>query len=305
MRLGDVAWFRTDWQRGGAATGRSTWRDDDGAELPVVVKLPVPHRELDWTRSLQVTVDDAAARTAACVPRLFAGDHRINGYDMAWLVIEDLPVGPLGMKWHDDHIPRMAEALAEFHAGALRARPVDAKPRIENWTALLTRAASAVRRNELAESERWLQLIQSVEARLDGLVDLWRARSVDGWIHGDAHLANAMSRVAIDHGPVCLIDLAEVRAGSWIEDAIYLERMLWARPQRLAVCSPVTAIAEARRSRGLPVDDDAAILADIRRILLAVTAPAFLHTEGHPAHLAACLDQAEAAIERVDGAIGT
>ena len=47
--LGEITWFKADWQRGGAATGTATLRLPDGGEAPVVVKLPVVQRELLWT----------------------------------------------------------------------------------------------------------------------------------------------------------------------------------------------------------------------------------------------------------------
>ena len=67
-RLSEVSWFRTDWQRGGAATGYATYLDDDGTEQPVVVKLPVPPCELLWMRALLDAPD--------VVPKLYAGDEK-------------------------------------------------------------------------------------------------------------------------------------------------------------------------------------------------------------------------------------
>ena len=104
---------------------------------------------------------------------------------------------------------------------------------------------------------------------------------------------------AIDHGAVTLIDLAEVHAGHWIEDAVYLERQLWARPERLEVCDPVAEIAAVRAELGLPVEDDWPRLALIRRGLLAATAPDFLRSEGHPRHLHACLEWLERAVREL------
>ena len=42
-RLSTITWFRTDWQRGGAATGTAVFEGNGGAPAPVVVKLPVVH----------------------------------------------------------------------------------------------------------------------------------------------------------------------------------------------------------------------------------------------------------------------
>ena len=133
----------------------------------------------------------------------------------------------------------------------------------------------------------------------DELVQKWRSRDTTHWIHGDLHLANAMSRESAQSGDVILIDLAEVRTGHWTEDAVYLERQLWGRPDRLEETRPVRAIGRARRRLGLPAGSNSNMLADIRRVLMAATAPAFLTTEGHPKHLAGALDQLNAAIDRL------
>ena len=50
-----------------------------------------------------------------------------------------------------------------------------------------------------------------------------------------------------------LIDLAEVRPGHWVEDAVYLERLHWARPERLKGRNPVKLLAAARRRLGLEI----------------------------------------------------
>jgi aminoglycoside phosphotransferase (APT) family kinase protein len=131
------------------------------------------------------------------------------------------------------------------------------------------------------------------------IVEGWEARDAAQWVHGDLHLANAMSRESMESGPVCLIDLAEVRAGHWVEDAVYLERQLWARPERIKRHGPVKAIAAARRRRALPVDDDYPRLAAIRRALLAATAPSFLRSEGDPRYLEACLDRLTHALDEL------
>jgi hypothetical protein len=98
-----------------------------------------------------------------------------------------------------------------------------------------------------------------------------------------------MSRIADDHGSACLIDLAEVRAGHWLEDAIYFERLLWTKPERLAL-KPVKAIAEARKREGLENGDYAPIAA-ARRALLAGTSLAF-RSEQNPGFLHASLGDA-------------
>ena len=99
--------------------------------------------------------------------------------------------------------------------------------------------------------------------------------------------------------PVALIDLAEVHAGHWIEDAVYLERQLWGHKTRLKLTKPVHAMAAARKLHGLRVDDEYSKLADLRRMLLAATAPAFMQSEGDPRYLAACLEQFQGATDRL------
>lgn len=291
-RLGEITWFKTDWQRGGAATGTATWRLDDAPEpRRVVVKLPVVQRELMWTRRLQGLPDPAQP----VAPRLYASDESLGGYDLAWIVIERFDHGPLGLHWHDDHVPRLAEAAARFHAAAALFE-VDQPPRVEEWDSLLAEAVEILRVNNIHHKPRWAAAIKTLRHRLGRLVAEWEKRDALQWLHGDLHLANAMSRVAADHGAVCLIDLAEVHAGHWVEDAVYLERQLWARPERWRVHKPVKEIAAARKRCGLSVEGDYPRLAMIRRALLAGTAPRFIRSEGHPAHLEACLGWLEIAL---------
>ena len=292
-RLGDVNWFRADWQRGGAATGHTSFtiaRDD---LQPAVVKLPVAQRELRWIRRINESRDEPLIG-----PRLFASGDSLGGYDLAWVVMERFPHGPLGLRWSEDHIPRIADAAARFHRIAL-SYPVSEPPRDEDWGELVDGALESVRVNRLPGDDRWIRLLKALRDRLDGFVTEWRARDVRQWLHGDLHLANAMSRTSLDAGPVCLIDFAEVHSGHWLEDAVYLERQLWARPERMKNHKPVKVLAEARRRNGLPVENNYARLAMIRRALLAATAPRFLRTEGHPAHLEACLDWLERALDEL------
>ncbi|MHC4947995.1 MAG: phosphotransferase family protein [Planctomycetota bacterium] len=289
-RLSDLRWFKADWQRGGAATATAVLEADGGPARPVVLKVPVVERELRWMRRLQ---DDSDGPTV--VPRLYASDDAVGGYDLAWIVIERFPHGPLGRQWHDDHVPRVADAAARFWAAAGR-YPVDQPPRVEPWDELVREAIESVKRNRLEPRPRWTAALRALERGLDDVVGPWRARNVDHWLHGDLHLANAMSREASDHGDVQLIDLAEVHAGHWIEDAIYLERQLWAWPERFRAAPPVKTIAAARRRHGLDVEDGYPRLATLRRVLMAGSAPRFVRTEGHPRYLEACLERLEAGL---------
>ena len=290
-RLGDIRWFRADWQRSGAATGRARWTGPTGEEVDVVVKLPVSEREYRWLGRLQDSTPPLP------VPRLLASGDALGGYQLAWVVIEHLPVGPLGTHWEDDHILRMTEAAARFQAAAA-GHPIDRPIRHEDWERLLKRSREAVRGQNINQPTRWRRILKSVARNLDAIVENWRDRAPIAWIHGDLHLANGMVRDAHGAGPVVLIDLAEVRPGHWVEDAVYLERLHWARPERLKGRSPVRLLATARRRLGLEVEEDHPRIADLRRILIAACAPAFLRTEGIPVYVDAALDQLERGLRR-------
>ena len=296
-RLGEVTWFRTDWQRGGAATGKSTYLLEDGTRAEVVLKLPVVQRELLWTQRLQSS-PDGNDRQSIPIPRLFACGETIGGYDLAWLVIEHVPHGPLGLHWHEDHVPRIADAVARFHAAA-DVFPIDQDPKTELWQDLIADASESARVNHVGHQQRWTAALKLMRQRIGRVLTEWNARDTNHWLHGDVHLANAMSRTGMDHGPVCLIDMAEVHVGHWVEDAVYLERQLWARPERIQTHKPVKLIAAARKRLGLPVEIDYPRLAMIRRALLAATAPKFLKSEGHPAYLDACLTWLEIALNEL------
>lgn len=96
-----------------------------------------------------------------------------------------------------------------------------------------------------------------------------------------------------------LLDLAEVHPGHWVEDAVYLERLYWMRPDALKGVKPVSLIARARKKHNLDTSDDYQRLADIRRVLMASCAPAFLQSEGHPRYLEAALGVLEKTLPRV------
>jgi len=120
-----MSWFKADWQRGGAATGTAMYRLDDGTRVPVVLKLPVNRRELIWMHRLQDETD-----AELVVPRLYAAGDAIGGYDLTWIIMERFEHGPLGLKWEDGHLPRIAEATARFQARAATF-PVDQPAPIE------------------------------------------------------------------------------------------------------------------------------------------------------------------------------
>lgn len=290
-RLHDVIWFKADWQRGGAATGRAKWVESDGSSSEVIIKIPVRPRELVWLQRLQTDESDPV------VPTLHAGGTTLGGYDLAWIVIERIPFGPLGMRWHKDHIRRTCEAAARFIGEADAWPVIRSDVRLEDWSDMVAKSRESIRTNEPANRTTWSNCLRTLAQSIDELVDLWRDRSTDHWIHGDLHLANALSRQAMQSGPVTLIDLAEVRPGHWLEDAVFLERQLWAMPDRLVSSKPVKAMVAARRSLGLPVEQNWQELAMIRRALLAGTAPFFMRSEGHPRFFKACLRELERSLK--------
>lgn len=293
-RLGPISWFRTDWQRGGARTGRSSFNTDDGAEAPVVVKIPVGPAELSWNRRLQPNGVDAYGITST----LYASGESLGDYDLAWIVMERFPEGPLfGLK-RTDAIDLMADAAARFYWRAAEF-PVTGEQRREAWNGHFDRARQQCQMNNIADRQRWNKALKTAQKNLDGWVEEWRGRSTGEWCHGDLHPANAMSRSNRPEDPAMLIDLAEVRPGHWLEDAVYLERLYWIRPERIAGSSPVKLIARKRAERGLRNDENYARLADIRRVLLAGSAPAFLRTEGNPLVLKANLDVLESTTARL------
>ncbi len=286
-RLVDLHWFRTDWQRGGAMTGYAKFQTPAG-DRPVVLKFPVPPRELRWMQRLQADQHDAGE----VVPKLYASGTALNGYDLAWIVMERMPHGPLDSTWQGREWDHLVEALGRFYA-ACEAIPVDREPREEDWPAIVKRARQALRAHGVAEEQRWNKAIKALQKKLTKTLEAWDARDVNHWCHGDVHLANAMTRHAAPDGPALLFDLAEVHAGHWVEDAVYIEHLYWAAPQRLAGRQLVKTIAEQRKAHGLKMTRDWPTLANIRRALLAAAAPAYLHQEGNPQHVHAALERLE------------
>lgn len=290
-RLGTISWFRTDWQRGGARTGRSTYRTDDGRDASVVVKIPVGPTELLWNQRLQPNEKDSYGVTAT----LYAFGEALGDYDLAWIIIERFPEGPLFGLNRTDAIDLMADAAARFYWRTADF-PVTGQPRCEEWDKHFDRAREMCQTNNVSEKQRWNTLLKSAQKSLPAWVEEWRGRDTGAWCHGDLHPANAMSRSNRPEDPAMLIDLAEIRPGHWLEDAIYLERLYWTLPDRLAASPPVKLIARKRAERGLRTDDNISRLADIRRALLAGSAPAFLRSGGNPVVLKANLDMLEQAV---------
>jgi hypothetical protein len=293
-RLGPVTWFRCRWQRGGAATGLSTWRRDDGRVIDVFVKLPVGFVEYRWTTELG-RLDEASWESPAAlrlpVPRVAAHGTELGGYDLAWIVTERLPGHPLALGLDHDGLVDLIDAAAEFQASAMKVAPLGTPPPSPDWDHLLERSKAVLRDHDVPETPKWKDALRHVHKALPLLKAAWHARPINAWCHGDLHAGNCMRRDAGDgRAPCVLIDLALVHAGHWLEDAIYLERQHWGHADLLHGVKPLGELAKRRRERGLPVDDGYPRLANIRRVLMASCAPAMIDREGDRAYLHAALD---------------
>jgi len=287
--LSEVHWFRTDWQRGGAATGYATFHDDRGGH-DVVVKLPIKPRERRWLRRLEAADGDAPVG-----PRVFADGAALNGYDLAWVVMERLPHGPLGPQWGPDAFDLLTDAAARFYRAAA-GHPVEGEPPPTDWSALLERARKRASVNDVPDAPRWKKALKACGKKIKKWQHRYDTRAADDWCHGDLHLANAMTRTPPPAGPAVLIDFAETRPGHWVEDAVYLEHLFWAWPDRLGGRHLARQIAHRRKDLGLPFDPRWADVAQLMRALLAMSTLARPHTELTRNHLAAALTHLEAAV---------
>lgn len=278
-RLSRISWFRTDWQRGGALTGYASYRDDDDVEQPVVVKLPVVPRERRWLVHLQES--DVA-------PRVYAHGEELGGYDMAWVVMERLPHGPLGRAWNGSAFDLLIDAMVRFSAAAANV-PVSGDRRLRDYAAICDEARAHIHRHTTAHEQRWNQALKSASHRLRDWLSIWDDRDDGHWCHGDIHLGNAMTRTGPPHGPALLLDFAEVHRGHWIEDAVHLEHFYWSRKDKLEGRKICKLVARQRKAAGLPVDEHWAKLASILRALIAMCTPVILRHVGDSNHVEAAL----------------
>jgi len=300
-RLGDIEWFQSPWQHSGAATGFTYWRLPDGRVIDAIVKVPVGYREYFWTTGLG-EVDPMWWNSERCrhlpVPRVCASGMTLKGYDIAWLVIERISGKPISRAMSASNLERLFAAAAHFHRLASELKPAAdaAPPPPPDWMALLDRAAEACRDNEIQHTDRWLRVIDRTREMLPDLVERWSARVMDSWCHGDLHPGNVLMRCdATCPGEQCgvLIDLGLVHAGHWVEDALYLERMYWGREPQLCGGDPIATLARHRLALGMHADETDAGLADIRRVLMGATSPAYLRQENDPRYLSAALSRLE------------
>lgn len=249
-----------------------------------MVKLPVPPQERRWLERLC----GAADVCGAVVPHVYASGERLGGYDLAWVVMEQLRHGPLDHTWNGSEIDLLIEAAGRFYA-ASEQFAADAPPRDEKWADVLKRSRDMVHQQMLPEGQKWNASIRQLQKKLAKVMKVWHARDTQHWCHGDLHLGNAMTLAAPPHGPAVLFDLALVHTGHWVEDAIYFEHLFWSHPQRLGGRDVVKLIAEQRRHHGLKLQPNWPQLAAIRRALVAAAAPLEWKHRPNPAHMHACL----------------
>lgn len=285
-RLHNISWFRTDWQRGGAATALGTLDSTDGSPArDVVIKLPVGPKEYRFTVAL--------AKCDAPTPRLAAHGMELGGYDMAWLIMERLPGAPLASHLHKEVFDELITAAAGYYKHAASSIPIQRGEEVFDWKRVIHSAREVAKTSHIPDAQAWCKALHDVEKHIDFLLARWTARAINTWCHGDLHGGNAMRRIdGSPWGPAgcVLLDFAEVHAGHWVEDAVYLERVHWGRPDVMEGVKPVSMLAKARKAQGLDTSDDYASVANLRRLLTAATVPAFIRHEGQPKHLHAALD---------------
>jgi hypothetical protein len=302
-RLGPIEWFRASWQRGGAATGFSTWTMHDGSRIGVLVKFPVGPCEYRWTTCLgTVHPEDwhAPESVARATPRVLAAGQELGGYDLAWIVTERLHGPTLSSNLTEESLLDLLRAAADFQCAALKASPVGERPTTPLWERTLEHSREVAKAGGVPEAQRWNDMIKRVQRSLPALRARWESRHINAWCHGDLHPGNALrrpgpeSRANPASGRGCvLIDLALVHPGHWVEDALYLERQFWGHGEMLHGVKPVSMLAKFRKERGLPADDQYGELATVRRVLMAACAPALIEREGNPKYLHAALELIE------------
>jgi hypothetical protein len=304
-RLGPIEWFKATWQRGGAATGFSTWDagpSDSGQHqrIGVIVKFPVGPCELRWTTALGAAPLDswhAKDSLARATPRVVAAGHALGGYDLAWLITERLQGPAISSNLSEQSLLDLLTAAADFQLDALRAAPVEPAPAAPHWDKALEHARQVAHDGGLHEGQKWNDAIKKVQKHLTLLAGRWNARPINAWCHGDLHPGNALRRPLPDNHSTngtpprncVLIDLALVHPGHWIEDALYLERQFWGHEPLLHGVKPLSTLAKFRRERGLSTDDHYDQLANIKRVLTAACAPSLIEREGNPKYLHAAL----------------
>lgn len=292
-RLGPIEWFHASWQRGGAATGFSTYRmhDYQGGQEPAslrrgaMIKLPLSPSEYQWTTSLGCVAHAEFDSDYACclpVPRVFAHGVELGSHDLAWVVCERLTGDHMPKHMSTPQVEELISRVFTFHQMASKVKPVTRdKVHTPDWAALLEKSREQCRQHLVAEYSQWADAIRKVQRALPALKNRWEDRELDTWCHGDLHPGNALMRTMPDKSQRCvLIDLGLVHAGHWIEDALYLERQYWGHEDWLSNTKPISILARLRREAGLPTHGDYTMLANVRRVLMAACAPGVIDREG-------------------------
>lgn len=284
-RLVDIHWFRTDWQRGGASTGKGIILDEKLKPHTVVIKLPVPDVERLWLDRLSNTTD--------IIPTLYAHGDQLGQYPLNWVVMEYLPYGPLSKQWDGNEFDLLIQAYGRL-AKAMSQFPINQIAPQKDWELILHKSREMVHMHSLENEQRWGKTLKKAQRKIKNWLKVLEDEPQTHWCHGDLHLGNALSRVPPPDGPALLIDFACVHTGHWLSDAVYLEHLFWARRDRLEGRKICSMIAKQRKKQGLKVCADWPKWAKIRRALLAISTPAMLEHDGSPLHVQAALKVLEA-----------
>ncbi len=296
QHLGQIEWFRSTWQRGGSATGFSTWTFEDGSQTNVIVKLPVGPQEYAWTVGMG-TLDHTKWETengqAMPVPRVVAAGEVLGGYDLAWIIIERLAGPALNHEINEPMLKDLLHTAVEFHAAASEVRRVDGEGEQRDWKHLISRSREALDYVNMPDIQRWREMLHKLERSLKRVLVVWEGRPRDTWCHGDLHPGNAMRRDmgSGQRGRCVLLDLAFVHPGHWVEDAVYIERQFWAHPEIMGKIKPVQEMGKKRRAMGMKIIGNHGELAAARRVLMAGCVPAWWETEGSQAYARGALDR--------------
>lgn len=299
--LSPIEWFRSTWQRGGAATGRATWSAADGHTIPVVVKLPIGPVEYTWTSRLGLTPMeqwDHESSRGSPTPRVLACGDALGGYDLGWIVMERLDGPPIAQNLTPEGLDDMLRSAARFYVRAA-SHPLSEPPAQPEYDSLIARARHIVKESGFHESQRWNDSLKRAQKGLEKLLRTWSHRPIDTWCHGDLHPGNALHRVNPDGATCVLIDLSHIHPGHWVEDAVYLERLYWGKPEVLGGAKPLALMAKHRREQGLSTDSDYPSLACIRRVLSIVVVPLQVEIQGHPRYVSASLDRLEKSLDNL------
>jgi hypothetical protein len=288
-RLQGLTWFRSTHQRGGGATGYARYADDNGQTHDAVIKAPVNSIEYRWTVRL---AHAQRGEPNPVTPRLYAHGTSMGDYDFAWLILERLPGQPLAGALDGQGVRDMLTAAARLEGLARDIEPItpDTQAKQIDFEAVINKSRDVVRRGVLvagAEGQHWNNTLKAVTSALPFLLARWRNRPCNAWCHGDLHPGNAMRRA---DGTLVLIDLALMHTGHWVEDALYLERTSWGRPDGLCAVNPVKELALHRRELAMHDNEDYGMLACVRRVLTASCAPALIEREGNRVYLQAALE---------------